>query len=77
MDNIEIFLFFLSILFTVIGFLIVWIMNSMRSEMKETKQVAIELKENVQELSIQLAVVVKEMEHHEGRITKIETKIEV
>jgi hypothetical protein len=77
MGNMEIILFVFSTLLTVIGFMAVNIMGGMKSEMQETKIVAIELKENVQELSIQLAVVIKEMEHHDGRISKIEGKIGV
>lgn len=61
----ENYLFILGILFSIIGFLAVWILNELKDSVTETKT-------SVQELNTNVAIIIKTVEYHDDRIKKLE-----
>lgn len=62
-------IFILGSLFTVIGTLVLRTLNSMNTSLKEAGK-------SVAELNVKVAVVIQALEYHDERIKKLEEKIE-
>jgi hypothetical protein len=74
--QIEILIFIFSLMFTIIGFLVVWIMNNIRADMHDSKNAIVDATESIQELNIKVAIIISTTEQHDGRIKRIENHLQ-